>query len=171
MAQTISSPRNVPVEGPKLFYSILPSLGVPDLDRAVPSGVHQQLAVGAERHAAEVIGVPLERDNAFAIQAICRAPNTSRMPFEREEMLAGLRVPQLQRPITAGAHNPIAIGAEGYPSDIRQRPARDEGWVLAAAAAPPAGEGPAQSSLVSFWANGVPRRLLALARERTQGRL
>ena len=29
MAQTISSPRNVPVEGPKLFYSILPSLGVP----------------------------------------------------------------------------------------------------------------------------------------------
>src|SRR5262245_52872866 len=40
----------------------LPGRGIPHLHRPVPTGGGEPLAVGAERHAGDIAGVPLEGD-------------------------------------------------------------------------------------------------------------
>ncbi len=62
-----------------------------------PAGGGEPLAVGAERHALDPAGVPLEG----------------------EGFLAGRGVPHLHRLIVAGGGEPLAVGAERHAVDIR----------------------------------------------------
>ena len=56
---------------------------------------------------------PLPRDDLLAVGAEGHAVNLAAVPLEREGVLAGRRVPDLQRAVQLAADDPLAVGAEG----------------------------------------------------------
>src|SRR5262249_30123240 len=55
--------------------------------------------------------------DAFAVRAERHAVDVTGVPFEREDLLVGLGVPHLKRPVPAAARDPFAVGAEGHAGD------------------------------------------------------
>src|SRR6516225_457582 len=96
---------------PDLYHSITlmvravqiasPSLAQPDPDRLVRTRGGEALAVGAERHAGDAVG----------------------MATQREQFLARGGVPDLDRPVIARGSKAPAVGAEGHTVDAGEMPA------------------------------------------------
>ena len=109
--------------------------GVPHLHRLVAAGGGEPLAVGAERHAVDSAGVPLEgegflpgRGVPHLHRLVTALAEASRLPSGLNATLLtepvcplrvrvswpGLGVPHLHRPVIAGGGDPLAVGAERH---------------------------------------------------------
>src|SRR5262249_2603475 len=109
---------------------------LPHLHRVVRTPRGQPLAVRAEGHAVDRVGMPLEsqdvltgghvpylhrpipkntaRGKPLAVRAEGHACDRVRVPLEGADFFAGGRVPHLQRPVLTGRGQPLAVRAESY---------------------------------------------------------
>src|SRR5262249_54272538 len=131
LAGLLPFPFGVPLEGEDL----LTGFRIPHLDGLITTTGGNPLAVGAERHAPDllavtfegqplfagagiphfhrIVGLPTARDQPLAVRAVGHAGDLARRPLEGEEFAAAGRVPDAHSAIRSPCSQVLAVRAVG----------------------------------------------------------
>jgi hypothetical protein len=74
-------------------------------------------------------GLKATANDPFAIRAEDHARDFVSVSFEGEDLLTGLRIPDLEGLVPAPTHNPFAVGAEGHTQDTVGVPFEGAGFL------------------------------------------